>query len=49
MNQNVMLSKDAVSAKLAECFVTIEERRYLLFQAKNIEANFKKNKKKVAI
>ncbi len=46
---NVMLSKDAVSAKLAKCFVTIGDRRYLLLQAKDIEAKFKKNKKKVAI
>lgn len=49
MNQNVMLAKDAVSAKLAKCFVTIESKRFLLIQAKNIEATFKKNKKTVPI
>ena len=46
---NVMQSKDAVSAKLAECFATIEENRYLLMQAKNFEAKFEKEKQKVPI
>lgn len=44
-----MLSKDAVSAKLAECFITIEGRRYNAMHAINLEANFKKLKKKVPI
>ena len=34
---NVMLSKDAVSASLAECFVTIGDRRYNFIQAINLE------------
>lgn len=44
-----MEAKDAVSSKLAKCYVTIEGNRYLMVQAKNFEANFKKNKKDVAI
>lgn len=44
-----MRAKDTVSAKLASAYVTIEGRRYLLFQAKDFEANFKKNKKSVDI
>lgn len=47
--QNVMLAKDAVSAKLAECFATIEGNRYLLLQAKTFEAKFEKGKQKVSI
>lgn len=47
--QNVMLAKDAVSAKLAECFATIEGNRYLLMQAKKFEAKFDKEKQKVSI
>jgi hypothetical protein len=45
----VMQAKDAVSAKLAECYVTIEGNRYLLMQAKNFEAKFEKEKQKVPI
>ena len=44
-----MNAKDAVSAQLANAFVTIEGSRYLLFQAKSFEANFKKTKKEVDI
>ena len=40
-----MNAKDAVSAKLAECYVTIEGRRYLLMQGKDFEAKFEKTKK----
>ena len=46
---DVMEAKDAVSAKLAKCYVTIEGNRYLLMQAKSFESNFKKNKKTVSI
>ena len=46
---NVMNAKDAVSAKLAECFVTIEGNRYLLMQGKTFEAKFNKTKQKVSI
>lgn len=44
-----MNAKDAVSSKLATAYVTIEGNRYLLFQAKSFESNFKKNKKEVDI
>lgn len=44
-----MRARDAVSAKLATAYATIDGRRYLLFQAKDFEANFKKNKKEVDI
>jgi hypothetical protein len=44
-----MQAKDTVSAKLAECYVTIEDSRYLLMQAKNFEAKFEKDKQKVPI
>lgn len=46
---NTMHAKDAVSAKLAQCFVTIEGNRYLLMQGKSFEAKFEKEKQKVAI
>lgn len=45
----VMNAKDAVSASLAECFVTIEGRRYNFMQAINLEANFEKTKTEVPI
>lgn len=45
----VMNAKDAVSASLAECFVTIEGDRYNFMQAINLEANFEKNKAEVPI
>lgn len=44
-----MMSKDAVAAKLASCYITVEGKRYLLMQAKNFEASFKKNKKEINI
>ena len=44
-----MKSKDAISAKLAECFVTIRNNRYNFMQIINFEANFKKTKTKVPI
>lgn len=47
--QNTMQAKDTVSAKLAECFATIEGNRYLLMQAKKFEAKFEKEKKKISI
>jgi hypothetical protein len=47
--QKVMQAKDAVSAKLAECFATIEGNRYLMLQAKKFEAKFEKEKQKISI
>ncbi len=44
-----MQAKDVVSASLAECFVTIDGNRYNFMQAIDVEAKFKKTKKKVAI
>lgn len=44
-----MKAKDSISAKLAECFVTIGSRRYNFMQAINLEANFEKNKTTVPI
>ncbi|WP_455715440.1 phage tail tube protein [Anaerosporobacter sp.] len=44
-----MLSKDAMGASLAECFVTIGDKRYNCFNFINFEANFNKDKTKVPI
>ena len=44
-----MHAKDTVSASLAECYVTLEGKRYNLMQAINLEANFEKNKTEVPI
>lgn len=49
MAKVVMNAKDSVSAKLAECFVTIENNRYNFMQAINLEANFEKTKSEVPI
>ncbi len=45
----VMNAKDAVSASLAQCFVTIENNRYHLMQAINLEASVEKTKTEVPI
>ena len=45
----VMKGKDAISAKLAECFVTIKGNRYNFMQMINFEAKFEKNKTEVPI
>lgn len=44
-----MNAKDAVSASLAECFVTIDRNRYNFMQAIDLEANFEKQKAEVPI
>lgn len=44
-----MKAKDAISAKLAECFATIGNNRYNFMQAINFEANFEKTKSEVPI
>ena len=46
---NIMNAKDAVSASLAECYVTIEGNRYNFMQAINLEANFNKKKTEIPI
>ncbi|HQD36738.1 MAG TPA: phage tail tube protein [Fervidobacterium sp.] len=49
LNNIVMKGKDAISAKLAECFITIEGNRYNFMQMINFEAKFEKNKTEVPI
>lgn len=44
-----MNAKDSISAKLAECFITIENNRYNFMQAINVEVKFEKNKSEVPI
>lgn len=46
---NTMNAKDAVSASLAECFVTVDGNRYNFMQAINLEASIEKNKSEVPI
>ena len=46
---NTMKAKDAVSASLAECFVTIDGNRYNFMQAIDLEAKFEKQKTEVPI
>lgn len=48
-NNVTMQAKDAISAKLAQCYVTIDDKRYNFMSMTKFEAKFKKNKKKVAI
>jgi len=48
-NRVIMHGKDTVFASLAECYVTIEGRRYNFMQAINLEAKFEKNKVEVPI
>ena len=45
----IMKGRETVFAGLAQCFVTIEGRRYNFMQAINLEAKFEKNKIKVPI
>ena len=50
MAQNItMKAKDAISAKLAECFITISGNRYNFMQMINFEGNFEKTKSEVPI
>lgn len=44
-----MQAKDSISAKLAECFVTVGNNRYNLFNMINVEIKFEKGKTEVAI
>ena len=49
-NNNVkMLAKDTLAAGLAECFVSIGNRRYNFMQAINLEVKFEKTKTEVPI
>ena len=48
MNNNVVMkAKDTLSAKLAECFITIGNNRYNFMQMINFEAQFEKTKTEV--
>ena len=38
MNKSIMNAKDTVSAKLAECYVTVDGNRYNFMQAIKLEA-----------
>ncbi len=49
MNDNVMSAKDTISASLAECFATINGRRYNILQLINLEATMEKTKTEVPI
>lgn len=44
-----MQAKDVVSARLASAYVTVDGERFLLFQAKKLEAKFEKKKAEVDI
>lgn len=44
-----MSARNAVSAKMAECYVTIDGNRYNLMSAINVEVTFEKNKTEVPI
>ncbi len=46
---NIMNAKDAVSASLAKCFITIDGERYEFMQAINLEASIEKVKSEVPI
>lgn len=45
----VMLAKDTIAASLAECYITVGNRRYNFMQAINVEVKFNKKKTKVPI
>ncbi len=49
MSNITMNAKDSISAKLAECFVTINGNRYNFMQMINFEATFERNKTTVPI
>ncbi len=49
MGNITMRGKDTISARLAECYVTVEGNRYNLMQAINFEAKFEKLKTEVPI
>lgn len=44
-----MQARNAVSAKMAECYVTIDNQRYNFMSAINLEVTFEKNKTEVPI
>lgn len=44
-----MSAKNAVSAKMAECYITIDGQRYNFMSAINVEVTFEKEKQEVPI
>lgn len=44
-----MHARNAVSAKMAECYVTIDNQRYNFMSAINVEVTFEKNKTEIPI
>lgn len=44
-----MAAKNAISAKMAECYITIGDKRYNFMSAINVEVTFEKNKTEVPI
>jgi hypothetical protein len=49
MSNITMKAKDAISASLAECFITVGQNRYNFMQMINFEAKFEKIKTEVPI
>lgn len=49
MHNVTMKAQDTISASLAECFITVGQRRYNFMQAINLEAKFEKTKTEVPI
>lgn len=49
MKKNTMHAKDAISASLAECYITIEGNRYNFMQAVSVEAKIQKTKVEIPI
>ena len=49
LNNPIMNAKDAISASLAECFITIEGNRYNFMQAINLESSIEKTKSEIPI
>lgn len=49
MNNNTMRAQDSISGSQAECYVTIEGKRYNFMQAISLEASIEKTKSEIPI
>ncbi len=49
MNNNTMRAQDSIAGSQAECYVTIEGKRYNFMQAISLEASIEKNKSEIPI
>lgn len=49
MNNNTMRAQDSISGSQAECYVTIEGKRYNFMQAISLEASIEKQKSEIPI